>query len=58
MNPNDPHVSRALAKLKNHYSMETSELIDLAKRATDLTELRKEYARRMNFYLKDVPKLP
>ena len=58
MNPNDPDVSRALAKLQNMHRMEPSDLMDLARGARDFKDLRKRYADAMNFYLRDVPRLP
>ena len=58
MNPNDPDVSRALVKLKNYFPMEASELMDLARGAKDLSELRREYARQNDLKLIRVPKLP
>jgi hypothetical protein len=58
MNPNDPNVSRALAKLKNYFPMEPEQLLELARGSKDLPELRKNYAKENDLKLKGVPKLP
>lgn len=58
MNPNDPEVSRGLAKLQNTLRMDPYELMDLARGAESMQDLRRKYAKAMNLNLRDVPKLP
>jgi len=58
MNPNDPDVSRALAKLQNFHDLEIPELLEMARGAKDFKDLRKRYADHFNFFLRQVPKLP
>ncbi len=60
MNPNDPHVSRALGRLSSHYGSKATieEYFAMARRAVDMEDLRRLMAEHLQVEVKYICELP
>ena len=60
MNPNDPHVSRALGKLSSHYGSRTTieEFFAMARQAADMEDLRRLMAEHLQVDVERICELP